>query len=297
MAVYKRAYRPYAGPLVPERSRFLVLTRYSLLEVFESRVFTALLVLCLVPFLVELAAIYVANSAAARALLRIPGQADPLRPEFFAATLTIQGVLGFLLTAWLAPTLVSPDLVNGALPLYLSRPLSRPEYLLGKAGVLFALLSLITWVPGLIVFALQASFGGPAWTWANLRVAGAIFVGAWIWIVVLSLLGLALSAWIKWRLVASGALFAVFFTGLAFGEVWGEVLRNPWGRLGNLFYLVGVIWRDLFLPQAPLFPQESVDGHAVGELPSWAAWLGLLAVCTFCTWLLDRRLRAREVVG
>ena len=296
MAVYKRAYRPYAGPLVPERSRFLVLTRYSLLEVFESRVFTAFLVLCLVPFLVELAAIYVANSAAARALLRIPGQADPLRPEFFAATLTIQGVLGFLLTAWLAPTLVSPDLVNGALPLYLSRPLSRPEYLLGKAGVLFALLSLITWVPGLIVFALQASFGGPAWTWANLRVAGAIFVGAWIWIVVLSLLGLALSAWIKWRLVASGALFAVFFTGLAFGEVWREVLRNPWGRLGNLFYLVGVIWRDLFLPKLPLFPQEGADGPVIGELPSWAAWIGLLAVCTFCAWLLDRRLRAREVV-
>ena len=41
------------------------------------------------------------------------------------------------------------------------------------------------------------------------------------------------------------------------------------------------------------FPQEGVDGHAIGELPSWPAWLGLLGVCT---WPLDRRLRAREVV-
>lgn len=296
MAVYKRVYRPYAGPLVLERTRFLVVARYALLEVFESRVFTAYLVLCLVPFLAEAAAIYVANFPAARILLRIPGEADPLRPEFFAATLTVQGVLAFLLTAWLAPTLIAPDLANGALPLYFSRPLSRPEYLLGKATVLFGLLSLITWVPCLTLFVLQAGFAGAAWTFANLRVAGAIFAGAWIWILVLSFLGLAISAWVRLRLVASAALFAVFFTGLAFGEAWSEVLRNPWGRLGNLLYLVGLIWRDLFLPLAPLVPQAGIEGPVVGELPSWAAWLGLIAVCASCAWLLGRRVRAREVV-
>ncbi len=53
MAVHKRAYRPYSGELTPERWRFLVLPRYGLLELFESRALTAFYVMCFVPFVVE----------------------------------------------------------------------------------------------------------------------------------------------------------------------------------------------------------------------------------------------------
>ena len=295
MAVYKRSYRPYAGPLTSERWRFLVVARYALQELVESRVLMAFVVMCLFPFLAEAAAIYVANSEAARALLQVSGNPVPMRTEFFVVTLTWQGTLAFILTAWVAPALVSPDLVNGALPLYLSRPFSRAEYLLGKALALLALLSLVTWVPGLALFALQAGLGESGWLSANLRVAWATLLGAWIWISVLALLGLALSAWIRWRLVASTALFGVFFMGSAFGEVWREVLRDPWGRLANLPYLIGVVWIDLFgiVPA----PEVAREVRAFGELPTWAAWAGLLATCAFCLWLLDKRLRAREVVS
>ena len=295
MAVYKRSYRPYQGPLTSERWRFLVVPRYALQELVESRVLMAFVVMCLFPFLAEAAGIYVANSEAARALLRISGNPDPMRTEFFAAALTWQGTLAFILTSWVAPVLVSPDLVNGALPLYLSRPFSRTEYLLGKAIALLVLLSLVTWVPGLTLFALQAGLAESGWFWSHLRVAWATFLGAWIWISVLTLLGLALSAWIRWRLVASTALFGVFFMGSAFGEVWREVLRDPWGRLANLPYLIGVVWIDLF-GIVPV-PEVAREVQAFGELPTWAAWAGLLATCVFCLWLLDKRLRAREVVS
>jgi ABC-2 type transport system permease protein len=251
--------------------------------------------MCLFPFVAEAAGIYVANSEAARALLRISGGPDPMRTEFFAGALTVQGTLAFVLTAWVAPVLVSPDLVNGALPLYLSRPFSRTEYLLGKAMALAALLSLVTWVPGLTLFALQAGLAESGWLSANLRVAGATFLGAWIWIAVLTLLGLALSAWIRWRLVASTALFGVFFMGSAIGEVWREVLLDSWGRLVNLPYLIGVVWIDLF--GIVTTPQVAREARAFGELPTWAAWTGLLATCALCLWLLDKRLRAREVVS
>src|SRR5712692_10093371 len=157
MAVHRRAYRPYDGPLTAERWRFLVLPRYGLLELFESRLLTVFAVLCFVPFLVEASAIYIAYSPAVRALLETSSAPDFVRkPDFFFATLTLQGGLAFLLTAWVAPVLVSPDLVNGALPLYLSRPFTRGEYVLGKATVLFCLLSLITWLPVGIVFSVEA---------------------------------------------------------------------------------------------------------------------------------------------
>ena len=207
MAVYKRAYRPYEGALTPEWSRFLVLPRYAYQEIFESRLLTAFLVICFIPFVVEAVIVYVANSEAARAVLQISRPpTDLLQPEFFATVLGIQGGLAFCLTAWVAPILVSPDLVNGALPLYLSRPFTRAEYVLGKTAVLFGLLSLVTWVPMLALFFLEAGLTGSNWLSANLRVAVGIFLGAWIWIAVLTLLGLALSAWIRWRLVASSAL-------------------------------------------------------------------------------------------
>jgi ABC-2 type transport system permease protein len=299
VAVYKRAYRPYEGALTPEWSRFLVLPRYAYQEVFESRLLTAFLVASFLPFMIASMVIYVANSEAARAVLQLsspPG--DLLKPEFFATMLGIQGGLAFCLTAWVAPVLVSPDLVNGALPLYLSRPFTRAEYVLGKTAVLLGLLSLITWVPVLALFSVEAGLAGRGWLTENLRVAPAIFLGGWIWIAVLTLLGLALSAWIRWRLIASAALFAVFFMGTAFGEMWHGVLRNPWGRLANMSYLIAIVWRDLFgIGGRRSLAREMLEDRRGADLPVWAAWAGLAAVCLLCLWLLNRRLRAREVVS
>jgi len=298
VAVHKRVYRPYEGPLTPERRRLLVLPRYAFMELLESRVMLAYFIFCFVPFLVELGYVYLANSAPARALIGIRGETAAVSVEFFMFSLGVQSTLAFLLTAWVAPVLVSPDLVNGALPLYLSRPFSRAEYVAGKAVVLASLLSAITWVPILTLFLVQSGLAGRTWLWENLRISWATLLGAGIWIAVLTLLGLALSACIRWRLVASAALVATFFMGTAFGEMWREVLRNPWGRLANLSYLVGVVWRDLFgLATRRSLARDMLDDRRAADIPSWAAWAALLATCALSAWLLNRRLRAREVVS
>jgi ABC-2 type transport system permease protein len=300
VAVYKRAYRPYEGPLTSERLRFLVLPRFAFQEVFESRILTAFLFMCFIPFLGAATGIYIANSEAARAILGLgPRDAqDFIHREFFVAILTAQGALAFLLTAWVAPVLVSPDLVNGALPLYLSRPFSKAEYVLGKASVLLALLSAITWVPVLLLFSLQAGLADASWLSANVRIVWAVLAGSAVWIALLTLLGLALSALIRWRLVASGALVAVFFMGSAFGEVWREMIGNSWGRLLNPSYLIALVWRDLFGLVTPKpVVREMLDDRSGLDLPLWAAWVGLLAMCTLCFWVLNRRLQAREVVS
>jgi ABC-2 type transport system permease protein len=296
VAVYKRAYRPFEGSLTPSRSRFLVLTRYALAELAASRPVLAFVLLAFVPFLVEAAIVYVVNTPAALAVLNLRQEALPMTRWFFVTTLTIQGTLAFLLTAWVSPVLVSPDLVNGALPLYLSRPFSRAEYVLGKTAALFSLLSLITWVPNLLLFGIQAGLDG-TWLRSELRVAWAILAGSFIWISVLTLLGLAISAWVRWRLVASALLFAVFFVGSGFGEMWREVLRNPWGRLANLSYMIGIVWRWLFdLQMKRPLAREMLDDRRAADIPAWAAWAVLLAVCGLSLWLLNRRLVAREVV-
>ena len=62
----------------------------------------------------------------------------------------------------------------------------------------------------------------------------------------LSLLALALSAWVKWKPVAGALLFGVFFVGAGFGAAVNGVLRTKWGHLLNISYLIGSVWVTLF---------------------------------------------------
>src|SRR5262249_60185912 len=183
MAVYKRTYKAYSGALTPAWSRFGVLARYGLKTLFNSRPFTAYTVLCLVPFLGGLIFIYVVHSASVQALLNINFVRTQLINNYWFLTfLGIEAWMGFLLTAWGAPGMISKDFANQSIQLYLSRPLSRAEYLLGKVSVMAGLLSCTTWIPALILFFVQAQLEGHGWGWDNLWLAGSIFIGAMMWI-------------------------------------------------------------------------------------------------------------------
>ena len=93
------------------------------------------------------------------------------------------------------PPLVSRDLTNNALPLYLCRPFSRTEYVVGKMSIVIILLSAITWVPQLLLFLFQSYLEGWTWFTQNLWIASAIFIGSLVWILLLALLSQAISAW------------------------------------------------------------------------------------------------------
>src|SRR5580704_12963005 len=168
MAVYKRTYRAYNGPLTPAWSRFTVLSRFGLANLFNSRPFTAYTVLCFVPFLVGLAIIYVINSSTAQAILKIGSDHVIVNSKACLVFLTVEAWMGFLLAAWGGPGMITKDFANHSVQLYLSRPLSRAEYLFGKASVLGILLSCTTWIPALVLFFVQAQLAGHGWICENL---------------------------------------------------------------------------------------------------------------------------------
>lgn len=290
MAVYKRTYKAYTGPTTPHWSRFLVLSRFSFATLFDSRLFTAFTAICFLPFLLGFAFIYIAHSPTVQLIFGINTlRAHPIAIDgpWFVTYLAVQSWLGFFLTAWCAPGLIAQDLANNALPLYLSRPLSRAEYLLGKITVLAALLSCITWVPALILFFLQAEMEGHGWGWENISIAGAILVSAWLFIALISLVSMALSVWMKWRIAATAAMLALFFVVPGFGVAIDQILRVHWGRLLSLPFDVMVIWFHLF--GAP-------GRFSRGTVPVWEAWATVFMVCWLAILLLDKRLRAKEVI-
>jgi len=292
MAVYKRTYKAYRGPLTPAWSRFMVLARYGFSTLFESRLFTAYAVLCLLPFLGGLVFIYVVHSATAQAVLNINFGKTPLINNYwFLGFLSGEFWMAFLLTAWGAPGMVSKDFANHSIQLYLSRPLSRAEYLVGKVSVLTALLSCVTWIPALILFLIQAQLQGGGWGWSNLWLARSIVVSGLLAIELILLLAMALAVWVRWRIAATALMIATFFLLPAFSEVFNLILRTHWGRVLNFPYLIVEIWSNLFrIPDL----QVSHPGRQA-PLPLWAAWASVLLVCSLCVWLLHSRLKAREV--
>jgi hypothetical protein len=293
MAVYRRTYKAYHGPLTPAWSRFTVLSRYGLSTLFNSRPFTAYTVLCFLPFLIGLAYIYLAHSAAAQAIMGMQvgsSMSGSIDNRWFVAFLGVEAWMGFLLAAWGGPGTITKDFANHSVQLYLSRPISRTEYLFGKISVLAALLSCTTWVPALLLFFVKAGLQGHGWIWDNLWMAGSIVLGCLLWIAVISLVSMAVAVWVKWRIAATALMLAIFFLLPALGVVIGAILRTNWGFVINFPFMITIVW-------AHLFHITPTNRHSAGfdVVPLWAAWASLLSLCTACFWLLDRKLRAREV--
>ncbi len=185
MAVYKRTYAAYEGSFTPSWSRFLILPRYSFARLWQSKFLVMFFMACFFYPLGCVGYVYLANNLSILSGFGIPtplGKMLKVEPSLFLYFCWVQAAFTYLLTAFVGPSLVSPDLVNGAMPLYLYRPFSRTEYIAGKMSVLVFLLSLVTWVPGLILFAIQASLAGWEWTRTNFWIAGSIFMGLAVWI-------------------------------------------------------------------------------------------------------------------
>lgn len=299
MAVYKRTYSRYTGRLTSLRWRFLVIARHEFGRLEGSRFLTFLFMASLVWPLICALIIYLHFNLSALQLMKIDAsRLIPINSGFFLAFLGFQSMLAFFMNAFIGPGLVAPDLANNGLPLYFSRPISRAEYVLGKVTVLVSLLSLMTWIPGLLLFGLQSYLAGSAWMWENLRIAAGLFLGSWIWISLLALLSLAMSAWVKWKPLAGALLFGIFFVATGFGAAINAVLHTRWGNLINLSHLVGSVWVSLF--EVPSRRGAGTVFFRVGSgeaLPAWVCWAALGGICLFCLWLLGRKIRAVEVVA
>ena len=303
MAVYEHTYKRYAGPLTPEWSRFLIIPRHAYRDVFKSKLFTAFFSLCFIPLLIEAILIYLHHNVNALALLKVNvRELIPIDAFFFQTFVNLQGGFAFFVTLLVGPPLVSRDLRNNALPLYLCRPFTRTEYVMGKMSVLLILLSAITWLPQLLLFLFQSYLEGASWFIANLWMASAIFIGGVVWILLLALLSQAVSAFVKWRVIASAALLGLFFIPSVFGEVVNNIFLTRWGNIISL----GALMRNITAGLFGTFVRTTghitdFDGRVVREIimnepPLWCSWAALFAICAICLALLSRKVKAYAVV-
>jgi ABC-2 type transport system permease protein len=303
MAVYEQTYKRYAGKLTPEWSRFLIIPRHAYRGVFSSKLFAAFFVICFIPLLVEAILIYLHHNVTALAIMQVNvRELVPIDGSFFETFVGIQGGFAFFVALLVGPPLVSRDLRNNALPLYLCRPFSRTEYVMGKMSVIVILLSAITWAPQLLLFFFQSYLEGFAWFRANLWIGQAIVISGIVWILLLALLSQTISALVKWRVVASGAMLGIFFLPSVFGEFINVVFQTRWGNIVSLSALMRNVSKGLFGTFERISGTiTSSDFNLSREItlvepPLWASWTVLFVICAVCLALLHWKVKAYEVV-
>lgn len=305
MAVYEQTYKRYEGKLTPEWSRFLIIPRHAYRAVFSSKLFTAFFAICFLPLLVEAILIYLHHNISALAIMQVNvRELVPINASFFETFVSIQGGFAFFVALLVGPPLVSRDLRNNALPLYLCRPFSRTEYVMGKMSVLLILLSAVTWAPQLLLFLFQSYLEGFTWFRENLWIANAILICSLVWILLLALLTQTISALVKWRVVASAVLLGLTFIPSVFGEFINLVFQTRWGNLLSLGGLVKNVTMGLFGSFDPVGGRiviRDLDDNVIREIlllepPLWASWAVLFVISALCLALLSWKIKAYEVV-
>ena len=290
MAVYERNYRPYEGALTASWSRFSVLPRYAYQSIFESKLLLVVLVLSVVPLLANAIAIYIPHNS--KLLARWPEMQPFIQqlfsdfgPGFFLTALVWQFAFAFLLNFLLGPSIISADLRNNGLPLYFARPFSRAEYVLGKSAILLFMMSAVSWIPVLLLYLLKAYFAGFDWIRKDPQIPFAIVLSSLLGIGIIGLVTLSISAYVKWKPVARLMLLIIFLVFAFFATLVNGVLNTTYGSVINLF----AMWRRITLA---LFGTPTAS-----PFPLWLAWTSLILASLFFLWLLNRKLRAYEVVS
>ena len=277
--IHDQGYRRYGGLKARTGTGWIVITRAGIRNQFAKRAFLGLILLSWLPFFVRAVQIYAAANLPQAQFLALTG-------ETFRQFLDQQQIFVFFVTVYVGAGLIANDRRANALQIYLSKPLTRAEYIFGKLAILMFFLLLVTWVPAIVLLIVQISFAGNfTFLKNNLYLFPAITVFSFIMVTMVAAAMLALSSLSKSsRYVAILYSAVIFFTQAIYG-VLSVVTRSTqlsWISFpANLAQVGDVIFR---------LPPKYATPWPVSLLMI----LGLIAVSAL---ILERRVRGIEVVA
>jgi ABC-2 type transport system permease protein len=278
LPIHDQGYRRYGGTRAALGRTWQVILRAGARNVIVKRSFIALLLMAWSPFVVRAVQIYVAANFS---------QASFLAPkaETFREFLDQQGVFVFFVTIYIGAGLIANDRRANALQVYLSKPLTRAEYVAGKLSILFLFLTGVTWLPAISLLFVQVMFAGNmTFVRNNIFLVPAITLFSLLQVLMASTTMLALSSMSKSSRFV-GVMYAglMFFTTAMFQAIRGITGRSSLAWLSptaSLETLGDVIFR--------LQPRY--------DLPAGGAILAVIVLIAASAFILERRVRGVEVV-
>jgi ABC-2 type transport system permease protein len=279
MPIYDQGYRRYRGFRAPAGRAWQVIARTGIRTLLRRKVFIALLLLAWVPFLVRTVQIYAATN--------IP-QATFFAPDrmMFRRFLDFQDIFLFFITVYAGAGLIASDRRANALQIYLSKPVTRFEYVFGKLAVLMTFLLGVTWLPAMLLLVVQIVFSGRFdFISQNLILIPAITLFSFIQTLAVALAMLALSS-----LSNNSRFVGVLYAGLIFFSQ-------------AMYGVVYAITRDSRTAWISVAADLTQVGDAIFQMPlrlraplPMAVLMVLLIVAGACV-ILERRVRGVEVIA
>ena len=278
MPIHDQGYRRYRGGKAGGRA-WLVIMKTGIRTMLSDKKFIVLLAASWLQFLVRAVQFYIAANFSQAAV--IAPKADTFR-DFFDK----QDIFVYILTVTLGSRLIAQDRRVNALQIYLSKPLTRAEYIFGKLGILASFLLFVTWVPAILLLGVQVVFAGNfEFLKANAYLFPAITLYAAIEVAMTSTTMLALSS-----LSTNSRFVGIMYTGLIFFSlalynvlrfITGST-RLSWVAFGNnLTQLGDVIFR------VPLHFQT----------PWPVSLLMVVVLIAVSALVLERRVRGVEIIA
>jgi ABC-2 type transport system permease protein len=276
--IHDQGYRRYGGRREPHGRRWWVIARAGLLARIKERRVVALLLAAWLPFLVRAVQIYASANFEQVAFLAPT-------PQMFREFLEQQGIFVFIVSIMIGAGLIADDRRANALQIYLSKPLSRVEYIAGKLITLAIVLAFVTWLPAMFLLLLQMLFAGSTkFLREHLFLIPAVTLFAGVQVFVSSFTMLALSSLSKSRrFVAMMYAGALFFTAAMYQALRAITSSSAWAAISPRDTM-NVIADGIFRIQGPR------------PIPVAAAVVVVAVLIAASVWVLERRVRGVEVV-
>jgi len=279
MPIHDQGYRRYGGQKARTGAGWLVIARAGVRAMSSKRAFLGLLLIAWFPFFVRAVQIYAAANLPQAAFLAPT-------PETFRQFLDQQQTFVFFITVYVGAGLIANDRRANALQIYLSKPLTRAEYIFGKLAILMTFLALVTWLPAIVLLIVQISFAGNFTFFKNnMFLFPAITVFSFLEVTLASATMLALSSLSKSsRYVAILYAAVIFFTQAIYGVMYAVTRSTAMSWMSfsaNLAEIGDVIFRQPVKYDTP-----------------WpVALLVIVGLIALSGVILERRVRGVEVVA
>ncbi|HET7745759.1 MAG TPA: ABC transporter permease subunit [Vicinamibacteria bacterium] len=281
MPIYEQSYRRYEARQPLRRTRFLPITREALKLILARKAFLVLWMFAWVPFIFRVIQVWVVTQ------LPQVGRVLPTDGRLFGEFLNQQGVFTLLLSVFGGAGLIANDLRTGAILVYLSRPLTRRDYVVGKLGVLLALNLSVTLLPGLLLYAVALGLAPDQFAqWSMAWVAPAIVLHSFVVALSLSLAALAVSSLSRSARVAGLGFFGLLIGLGVVQTVLRALYRRPETSLLSLQANLEALARALF----------GLVERGATTLPWTYPAAALLVFAGLSLFILRRRVRAVEIV-
>jgi ABC-type transport system involved in multi-copper enzyme maturation permease subunit len=220
----------------------------------------------------------------------------------FAMFGNVQLLIGGLVAAIVGPPLIATDMRSRAFLIYFGRPVSRLDYVIGKAGVMVALLAAVTLLPSLVLYALSILFSPSIDTLLQTApIALTVLLASLGAVVPATLIVLVISSLTRQPRFATASWIAICFFGPIAHGVLSQtraLSENTWTYLLSLPHTIRALQLGLY------DVAERVEvlgiGHQVDDIvaslsspnPPGRAAAALAVVSVLCLLVLLRRVDA-----